>query len=86
MLDDERIVLEGTDIASWEIIDSVTTVRQSRDEGSELPEVEKNLYERSSEGLDGLQKNQLYSLLVDFKEEAVTKWPRPTNKRDLRGF
>lgn len=72
MSDDERIVREGTDIASCEIIDSVTmmrkTERKSPDESDELPEVVKKLYEHSSEGLDGLQKNQLYLLLAEFKD------------------
>ena len=44
------------------------TERKSRDESGELPEVVKKLYDRSSEGLDGPQKSQLYSLLVEFKD------------------
>jgi hypothetical protein len=72
MSDDERIVREGTDVASCEIIDSVTVVgkteRGSREASDELPEVVKKLYERSSRGLDDSQKSQLYSLLVEFKD------------------
>ena len=70
--DDERIVREGTDIASCEIIDSVTrigkTEARSRGKDDDLPELVKKLYERSSEGLDDPQKRQLYSLLVEFTD------------------
>ena len=70
--DGEQIVREGTDIASCEVIDGLTVVKKTEpgthEAGRELPELVKELYERSSEGLDDSQKDQLYSLLVEFKD------------------
>ena len=40
----------------------------TREVGTELPELVKELYERSSRGLDDSQRNQLYSLLVKFRD------------------
>ncbi len=72
MSDDEQVIREGTDIASCEVIDSVTVVekteRGTHKIGNELPELVKELYDRTSGGLNDLQKNQLYSLLVEFRD------------------
>ena len=70
--DDDQIVREGTDIASREVINNVTVVKKSEpgthEVGTELPGLVKELYERSSGGLDDSQKKQLYSLLVEFRD------------------
>ena len=72
MSDDEQVIREGTDIASCEVIDSVTVVEKTElgthETGNDLPELVKELYDRSSGGLNDLQKNQLYSLLVEFRD------------------
>ena len=51
-MSDEQIVHEGTDVASCEVIDSVTVVETieagTREAADELPDVIKSLYERSS--------------------------------------
>ena len=69
--DDEQMVREGTDIASCEVIDNVTVMKKTEpgthEVGTELPGLVKELYERSSGGLDDSQQNQLYSLLVEFR-------------------
>ena len=70
--DDEQMVREGTDIASCEVIDNVTVMKKTEpgthEVGTELPGLVKELYERSSGGLDDSQQNQLYSLLVEFRD------------------
>ena len=70
--DDEQIVHQGTDIASCEVIDNVTVVKKTEpgthEVDTEFPGLVKELYERSFGGLDDSQKNQLYSLLVEFRD------------------
>ena len=67
MSDDDQVIREGTDIASCEVIDSVIVVEKTElgthKIGDELSALVKELYDRSSGGLNNLQKNLLYSLL-----------------------
>ena len=76
MSDKERIIQKGTDIAKCEIIDSVTVVEEPEEGASkrpgrgfgELNGLMKELYDRSSAGLQDTQKEKLYALLVEFKD------------------
>ena len=53
-------------------MDNATVVKKTEpgthEVGTELPELVKELYKRSSRGLNDSQKNQLYSLLVEFTD------------------
>ncbi|XP_028408645.1 uncharacterized protein LOC114531194 [Dendronephthya gigantea] len=73
--DEERKLRKGVNVASCEIVDSLAVVEKPEEAMStetmidgDLKEVVKELYTRSSEGLDNVQKKKLHSLLVEFKD------------------
>ena len=78
--DGEQIVRDGTDIASCKVIDGLTVVKKTEsgthEAGRELPELVKELYERSSEGLDDSQKDSCircwWNLKMYFQTVRVT--------------
>ena len=81
MSDEERVVRKGTDVASCEVIDSLTVVEKSEREemqaesnvvDGELKGMIKELYKRSSNGLDSKQKEKLHALLVEFEDKFST--------------
>ena len=76
MSDDERVVRKGTDVADCEVIDSLTVVEELEQKMQaestvvvgELKGKVKELYDRSSEGLDRRQKEKLHALLMEFED------------------
>jgi hypothetical protein len=80
MSDEERVVRKGTDVASCEVIDSLTNAEKLEGEmqaestvvDGELKGMVKELYSRSSDGLDGRQKEKLHALLVEFEDVFST--------------
>ena len=80
MSHEERVVRKGTDVASCEVIDSLTNAEKLEGEmqaeltvvDEELKGMVKELYSRSSDGLDSRQKEKLHALLVEFEDVFST--------------
>ena len=89
MSDDERIVRKGTDVANCEVIESLAVVEELEGMqaeatvvGGELKGEVKELYRRSSDGLDCRQKEKLHTLLMEF-EDVFSNGPGDMGRTSL---
>jgi hypothetical protein len=93
MSDEERVVCKGTDVASCEVLDSLTNVKKLEEEmqaestvvDGKLKGMVEELYVSSSEGLNGRQKEKLHALLVEF-EDVFSTGPADMGRTSLTSY
>ena len=82
-----RTICQGTEVASCEPVESVIHQQHdftpdSQSVGDDLPEHLKDLYTRSTEGLNAGQKRQLHELLLEF-QDIFSKGPQDLGNTGL---